>query len=236
MIRLIFRILLKVFLWFVILSAGGVLWYRFVPVYITPLMIIRAVENATDGKPWKWKHEWKNLEDISENLQLAVVCSEDQNFLEHNGFDWEAMKKAFKKNKKGKRIIGGSTITQQTAKNVFLWPGRNYFRKALEAWFTLLIELLWPKERIMEVYLNSIEMGHNIYGAEAAAQYWFGKSCRKLSKDEAAAIASILPNPRVWKANPPSPYVMKRKLWIKKQMALWGNKINYDINEIDHDH
>jgi monofunctional biosynthetic peptidoglycan transglycosylase len=134
-------------------------------------------------------------------------------------------------NKKGKRIRGGSTITQQTAKNVFLWPGRSYIRKAFEMYFTFLIELFWSKERIMEVYLNSIEMGDGIYGAEAAAQHWFKKTAQKLSKDEAAAIAAILPNPRKYVANPPSAYVQGRKAWIKKQMDFWGNHLDYDKDE-----
>ncbi len=234
-IRFVYRIILKILIIFVILSLAGVILYRFIPVYVTPLMLIRSAENISNGNEWKWNHDWAPLEDISENLQLAVVCSEDQLFLEHAGFDWDAIKKAFNKNKKGKRIVGGSTISQQTAKNAFLWPGRNYLRKGLEAWFTFLIELLWSKERIMEVYLNSIEMGNNVYGARAAAKFWFNKDCKKLSKDEAAAIAAILPNPRKWKANPPSSYIIKRKMWIKKQMTLWGNKIDYDIDKIDNE-
>jgi monofunctional biosynthetic peptidoglycan transglycosylase len=159
---------------------------------------------------------------------MAVVCSEDQNYLKHFGVDWGAIQKAMKENEKGKRVRGGSTITQQTAKNVFLWQGRSYLRKGLELWFTLLIEVFWSKERIMEVYLNSIEMGNGIYGAEAASQHWFHKSAKKLSKDEAAAIAAILPNPLRYKANPASSYIVQRKAWIKQQMNFWGNKLDYD--------
>jgi monofunctional biosynthetic peptidoglycan transglycosylase len=168
------------------------------------------------------------LEDISPKLQLAVVCSEDQNYLKHFGFDWGAIEKAMKENEQGKRVRGASTITQQTAKNVFLWPGRSYIRKGFEVWFTVLIEIFWSKERIMEVYLNSIEMGDGVYGAEAAAKFWFNKSAGKLTKDEAAAIASVLPNPRKYKANPASAYISKRKAWIKQQMNYWGNKLDYD--------
>jgi monofunctional biosynthetic peptidoglycan transglycosylase len=191
-------------------------------------MLIRDVEQLKNDKGVIMEHDWVPLEDISPKLQLAVVCSEDQNYLKHFGVDWGAIQKAMKENEKGKRVRGGSTITQQTAKNVFLWQGRSYLRKGLELWFTLLIEVFWSKERIMEVYLNSIEMGNGIYGAEAAAQHWFHKSAKKLSKDEAAAIAAILPNPLRYKANPANGYISGRKAWIKQQMNFWGNKLDYD--------
>ncbi len=209
----------------------SVLVFKWIPVPLTPLMLIRCAEQKSEGKDMKLKHDWVSLEEIAETLQLAVVCSEDQHYLRHSGFDWEAIQKAMKANKKGKRIRGGSTISQQTAKNVFLWPGRSYIRKAFEAYFTFLIELFWSKERIMEVYLNSIEMGDGVYGAEAAAQFWFKKSAAKLSKDEAAAIAAILPNPRKFRANPPDNYVAKRKIWIKQQMNFWGNELDYEESE-----
>ena len=227
----IVRFLLKLILWFLITSIVSVVLFRFMPVPVTPLMIIRCIEQKNDGKDMRLKHDWVALEEINEKLQLAVVCSEDQNYLKHSGFDWGAIKKAMAQNKKGKRIRGGSTITQQTAKNVFLWPGRSYIRKGLEAYFTFLIELIWSKERIMEVYLNSIEMGDGIYGAEAAAQHWYKKSASKLTKDEAASIAAILPNPVKYVANPPSNYVKGRKVWIKQQMSFWGNDLDYDIEE-----
>lgn len=222
------RYCLKFAMWFGILSVASVILFRWVPVPITPLMLIRCVEQKADGKSMTLKHDWESLEQISPKLQLAVVCSEDQNYLKHVGFDFKAIEKAMKSNEAGKRIRGGSTISQQTAKNVFLWPGRSYIRKAFEAYFTLLIELMWSKERIMEVYLNSIEMGDGIYGAEAAAQYWFKKKASGLTKDECAAIAAILPNPRVYKANPPGAYIAKRKAWIKQQMNFWGNQLDYD--------
>ncbi len=174
------------------------------------------------------KHDWVGLDKISPKLQLAVVCSEDQNYLKHYGFDFGAIEKAMKANEEGKKLRGASTISQQTAKNVFLWPGRSYIRKGFEVYFTLLIELFWSKERIMEVYLNSIEMGNGVYGAEAAAQYWFKKTAAKLNKDECAAIASVLPNPRKYVANPPGAYIARRKEWIKKQMSFWGNQLDYD--------
>lgn len=221
------------FLWksaiaFIVLSIVSVIVFRWVPVPLTPLMLIRCAEQKSDGKDMRLKHDWVPIEEISPKLQLAVVCSEDQNYLKHYGFDWGAIEKAMKENDNGKRMRGGSTITQQTAKNVFLWQGRSYIRKAFEAWFTLLIEVFWSKERIMEVYLNSIEMGDGIYGAEAAAQYWFKKPAKKLTKDEAAAIAAILPNPLKYKANPASSYISGRKAWIKQQMNFWGNKLDYD--------
>ncbi len=224
----IWTILWKTCLAFFVVSIVSVVVYKWVPVPITPLMLIRDVEQFKNGQGIIMEHDWFPLEEISPKLQLAVVCSEDQNYLKHFGVDWGAIQKAMKENEKGKRVRGGSTITQQTAKNVFLWQGRSYLRKGLELWFTLLIEVFWSKERIMEVYLNSIEMGNGIYGAEAAAQHWFHKSAKKLSKDEAAAIAAILPNPLRYKANPANGYISGRKAWIKQQMNFWGNKLDYD--------
>lgn len=224
----LWRIFWKTTIAFIVLSVVSVIIFRWVPVPITPLMLIRGVEQKMDGENFKLKHDWVSLDEISPKLQLAVVCSEDQNYLKHFGFDFKAIEKALKENEKGKRIRGGSTISQQTAKNVFLWPGRSYIRKAFEIWFTLLIEVFWSKERIMEVYLNSIEMGDGVYGAEAASQFWFHKSALKLSKDEASAIAAVLPNPLKYKATPPSQYINIRKAWIKQQMNFWGNKLDYD--------
>jgi len=231
----LWTILWKGTLWFIGLSIVSVIVFRWVPVPLTPLMLIRGVEQKMDGKPFTIRHDWVPIEEISPKLQLAVVCSEDQNYLKHFGFDFKAIEKAMNENGNGKRLRGGSTITQQTAKNVFLWQGRSYLRKGLEAWFTLLIEIFWSKERIMEVYLNSIEMGDGVYGAEAAAQYWFHKPAKKLTKDEAAAIASILPAPLRYKANPASSYIDKRKAWIKQQMNFWGNKLDYDKYNDDDD-
>lgn len=224
----IWTIIWKTCLAFFVLSIVSVIVFRWVPVPLTPLMIIRNIEQIGDGKGLVMEHDWVSLEKISPKLQLAVVCSEDQNYLKHFGVDWGAIQKAMKENEKGKRIRGGSTITQQTAKNVFLWQGRSYLRKGLELWFTLLIEVFWSKERIMEVYLNSIEMGNGIYGAEAASKHWFHKSAKKLTKDEAAAIAAILPNPLRYKANPANGYISGRKAWIKQQMNFWGNTLDYD--------
>lgn len=227
-IRKILTFIWRLILGFVILSVVSVIIFRWVPVPITPLMVIRCVEQKMDGKDMKMKHDWVPFEEISPKLQLAVVCSEDQNYLKHFGFDWGAIEKAMKENEEGKRVRGASTITQQTAKNVFLWPGRSYVRKAFEVWFTVLVEIFWSKERIMEVYLNSIEMGDGVYGAEAASQYWYKKKAIKLTKDEAAGIAAVLPNPRKYRANPPTNYIIKRKTWIKQQMNYWGNKLDYN--------
>ncbi|MDH7913802.1 monofunctional biosynthetic peptidoglycan transglycosylase [Winogradskyella sp. SYSU M77433] len=216
----VFRFLLKCCVWFVILTVLWVAIYRYVPVYYTPLMAIRSFENTEKNSTFK--HEWVNIEDISINLQKAVICSEDQKFLIHNGFDIEAIEKAYENNKKSKRIKGASTISQQTAKNVFLWPNRSWLRKGLETYFTFLIEKLWSKERILEVYLNSIEMGNGVYGAEAAAKHWFGTSAKRLNINQATAIAAILPNPRHYKAHPATPYISNRKQWIIKQMGFYG--------------
>lgn len=222
MLKKFFRFLFKTVLWFVVVSIALVVLFRWVPVSATPLMAIRYFEQKKEDKNRVFKHDWVPLEKISKNLQLAVICSEDQNFVTHNGFDMKAIEKAMEHNKKGKKVRGASTISQQTAKNVFLWPQRSWLRKGLETYFTFLIELIWPKERIMEVYLNSIEMGNGIYGAEAASQYWFKKSASKLLPSEAAAIAAILPKPLSYKAKPPTSYIQSRIAWILKQMGYYG--------------
>ncbi|HLV14561.1 MAG TPA: monofunctional biosynthetic peptidoglycan transglycosylase [Xanthomarina sp.] len=227
MLKRFFKFILKILVCLIILSVGFVFLYKWVPVPITPLMLIRGVENHQNGNKFGWKHDWVSLDKISKNMQLAVICSEDQNFLKHNGFDVEAIGKAFENNKKGKRIKGGSTISQQTAKNVFLWPERSWLRKGLEVYFTFLIESIWTKERIIEVYLNSIEMGPSIYGTEAAAVYWYNKPASKLSQYEAASIAAILPNPLKFKARPASNYIERRKTWIVRQMGYFG-KLDYN--------
>lgn len=219
MFKKIKRILWKTFLWFNIISIFLVLLFKFVPVSFTPLMTIRAIEQKMDGKEMRSSHDWVPIEEISTNLQKAVIASEDGNFLTHNGFDFKAIEKAMENNEKGKKIKGGSTISQQTAKNVFLWQGRSYFRKGLEAYFTVLIELFWSKERIMEVYLNSIEMGDGVYGAQAAAKHWYHKDAKNLSRIEAAGIAAILPNPRKFKAVNSSNYINRRKAKISKYIG-----------------
>ena len=219
MIKKVFKFIWKSILWFLGLSILWVVIYKWVPVPYTPLMAIRSLEAEGD---FETKHDWVPMEEISKELQLAVISAEDQNFLNHNGFDYEAIQKAYKNNQKGRRIKGGSTISQQTAKNVFLWPNRSWLRKGLETYFTFLIETLWSKERILEVYLNSIEMGNGVYGAEAASQYWFKKSAKKLTRYQAASIAVILPNPRKYKASNSSNYIENRKQWLVRQMQNYG--------------
>lgn len=219
-------ILFKMILWFIGLSLFLVVFFKFVPVPFTPLMLIRAIENKTAGKPVYFNHDWEPLENISVNLQKAVIASEDGLFLKHNGFDFKSMQKAYKNNERGRRIKGGSTISQQTAKNVFLWQGRSYVRKGLEAYFTVLIEFIWGKERIMEVYLNSIEMGNGVYGAQAAAEHWYRKDAANLTPRQAAGIAAILPNPRKYTATSSSSYVNRRKDKIVLVMRTVG-KIEY---------
>ncbi len=217
-IKKLFGIFLRIFFWFLGLSLFSVVVFKFVPVPFTPLMVSRTIDNMTSDRELEFSRDWVPLEEISPNLQKAVIASEDSNFLTHSGFDFKAMEKAYDNNQKGKRLKGGSTISQQTAKNVFLWQGRSYVRKALEAYFTILIEVIWGKERIMEVYLNSIEMGNNVYGAEAAAYHWFQKKASALTKREAASIAAILPNPRKFKAKNSSGFIERRKGRIVKHM------------------
>lgn len=193
------------------------LFYRFINLPATPLMLIRVVENIAEGKKPSITKNWVSLKDISPNLVLAVIASEDNNFENHYGVDFKAIEKAKKLNARGKKMRGASTITQQTAKNAFLWPARTYIRKGLELYFTGLIEILWGKKRIMEVYLNVIEMGDGVYGAEAASQKYFHKPAKNLTRAEAAAIAAVLPNPRKWRPDKPTAYISRKKAWI-----LWN--------------
>jgi monofunctional biosynthetic peptidoglycan transglycosylase len=199
-------------------SVAGVLLFRFVPVPFTPLMLIRLVEQRSEGKPMRLEKSWRSLDRISPHLPEAVVASEDQRFFQHRGFDWDAIGSAFTANGRGKRKLGASTISQQTAKNVFLWPDRTWLRKGLEAYFTALIETLWPKRRILEVYLNVIEMGDGVYGAEAAARRYFQVPASDLTAAQAALIAASLPNPRVWSPARPTGYLQRRQTWILRQV------------------
>ena len=193
---------------------------RFIPVVVTPLMLIRCYQQVKAGEKLKLSHDWEPLENISSQLPIAVMASEDANFLQHHGFDYKAIEKAVERNHKHpeKRKLGASTISQQTAKNVFLWPGRSWVRKGFEVYFTVLIELMWPKERIMEVYLNSIEMGDGIYGAEAVADAHFNTTAKELTKAQCALIAATLPNPRRFSSKNPSAYMLKRQKRILREM------------------
>ncbi len=221
MLKKILRIGGLCVLWFVGISFVSTLLFRFVPIPFTPLMLQRLIEQKSDGKDFKMVKTWETLEHISPNLPLAVVTAEDQKFEDHFGFDIAAIEKATKYNEKhkGKKVKGASTISQQTAKNVFLWPSRSWIRKGFEVYFTFVIEICWSKERIMEVYLNVIEMGPGIYGAEAAAHYYFNKSANDLTKAESASIAAILPNPIKWSASKPTPYISRKKAWILRHMS-----------------
>jgi len=193
---------------------------RFLPVYFTPLMFIRCYQQVKEGKDLKLSHHWVPLNEISPSLPVAVMASEDAKFLSHHGFDFKAIEHAAKRNKKHpeKRKLGASTISQQTAKNVFLWPGRSWVRKGFEVYFTTLIELMWSKQRIMEVYLNSIEMGDGIYGAEAVAEEHFNTKALDLTKPQCALIAATLPNPRKFSSKHPSSYMFKRQSRILREM------------------
>ena len=216
--KTITRLLLWIIIFFFGSTIAAVVVYKWMPVYITPLMITRSIENDDE-----MQHKWVPIEEISENMALAVVSSEDNLFMSHSGFDFDQIQKAIEEAEKTGRQRGASTISQQTAKNVFLWNGRSWVRKGLEAYFTVLIELIWGKERIMEVYLNSIEMGPGIYGAEAVAQAHFGKSASKLTRREAALIAATLPNPLKYSSKNPSKYMRKRQRQITRLMGLVEN-------------
>jgi monofunctional biosynthetic peptidoglycan transglycosylase len=226
----ILRIIKLTVIWFFILSIATVTIYRFVPPPITPLMFIRLFEQGFDSnRHIKLTKKWVSFDKIAPCMSQAVIASEDQIFAEHWGFDFKAIDKAMKNNEKAaksnhkkKTVKGASTISQQTAKNVFLWPGRSWVRKGFEVYFTLLIEGIWSKERIMEVYLNEIEMGDGIYGVEAASQTYFHKSARNLTQGQAALIAATLPNPLKWSPAKPSGYIMMRQQWIIRNMNNLG--------------
>ena len=216
--KTITRLLVWIIVFFFGSTIAAVVVYKWMPVYITPLMITRSIENDDE-----MQHKWVPIKEISENMALAVVSSEDNLFMSHSGFDFDQIQKAIEEAEKTGRQRGASTISQQTAKNVFLWNGRSWVRKGLEAYFTVLIELIWGKDRIMEVYLNSIEMGPGIYGAEAVAQAHFGKSASKLTRREAALIAATLPNPLKYSSKNPSKYMRKRQRQITRLMGLVEN-------------
>lgn len=215
----ILKIAKRILIWFFILSAGSVILLRFVPVYFTPLMGIRCAQQALSGEKLKLKHKWIPLEEMSPKMPMAVIASEDNRFPDHHGFDLIEINKAIKERERG-RHRGASTISQQTAKNVFLWPSSSWIRKGFEAYFTVLIELFWSKERIMEVYLNSIEMGDGIYGVEAVAHEHFGKKASELTAGECALIAATLPNPLKYNSAHPSRYMLKRKSQILRLMRV----------------
>jgi len=197
---------------------GSVLIFRYVSVPVTPLMISRGFETWSVGPGFSWKKEWVSLPSLPAAVSHAMICAEDSRFEEHSGFDFKAIQKAMEQNEKGSKVKGASTISQQTAKNLFLWQGRTWLRKGLEAYFTVLIELFWSKERIMEVYVNIIEMGNGVYGIQAASQHYYKKDASKLSPGEAAMIASILPSPRKWSPLKPTSMLYRKQQRILKSM------------------
>lgn len=219
-IKKVFRFVRNLLIIFFASSILAVIIYRFMPVYVTPLMVIRSAEQLVSGEKPTWKHTWVSFDKISPHLPMAVIASEDNRFATHNGFDFIEIEKAMKENEKRKRKRGASTISQQTAKNVFLWPQSSWVRKGFEVYFTFLIELCWSKERIMEVYLNSIEMGKGIYGAEATARNKFNTTAIRLSKGQCALIAATLPNPIRFDSARPSSYLLRRQQQIQRLMNL----------------
>ena len=211
-------------LWF--LSITSVVILKYVPVYFTPLMILRSCQSILDGKVPHNNKKWVPLNEISPNLTISCIASEDNLFIQHNGFSERAIKQALIERLEGKRIRGGSTISQQTAKNVFTFCSRTWFRKGIETYYTILIELIWGKKRIMEVYLNIVELGNGIYGAEAASQHYWDIPARKLSKAQSALIAAALPNPLHYSISRPGPYMQKRQKQILNLMPKMG-KIDF---------
>lgn len=208
------RILVLAVAGFVLLSTFFVVLYGVVPPPITPLMLIRLIEGEGLHK------DWVSFDQVSPALFRAVIAAEDTRFCQHHGIEIEAIVDAWRKNQDGKRVYGASTITMQTAKNLYLWPARSFVRKAFEAYFTLLMEALWSKRRILELYVNVVEWGHGVYGAEAAAQFHFKKSAKELTKREAALLAAVLPNPRRWSASKPSSYIKRRAQMILERMRI----------------
>jgi monofunctional glycosyltransferase len=205
-------------------SVAMVICLRWVPPPTSAFMLERHIDNLFAGSKNRIdiRYAWIRIEAVSPQVPLALIAAEDQKFSHHFGFDFESISKAMEHNKSGKRVRGASTITQQTAKNLFLWSGKSYLRKALEAYFTVLLEIFWPKERILEVYVNIAEFGDGVYGVSAAAEKFFGKHPSRLTRREAAYLAAVLPNPKLMNVRRPSSYVTERKRWIEGQMELLG--------------
>ena len=199
-----------------------VLILRWVPPPGSMLMVERKLESWIDGEPIDLQRSWRPWEELPDDLKVAVIAAEDQKFAEHWGFDLVAIRAALAHNERGGNLRGASTLSQQVAKNLFLWSGRSWLRKGLEVWFTLLIETLWPKQRILEVYLNSVEWGNGVFGAEAAARHHFARGAPYLSRQQASLLAAVLPNPRQWSAGRPGGYVSRRAGWIRQQMWQLG--------------
>lgn len=202
--------------------------FRFLPIPTSSFMLQQRISNLFSEEKSSVLYDWVPDYKISNSAKLAAIAAEDQKFFDHFGFDVESITKAIEQNKKRRRVRGASTITQQTAKNLFLWPGKSFIRKGLEAYFTVLLELFWSKERILEVYLNIAEFGENVYGVQAASQKFFKKDANKLSYHNSASLASVLPNPKRYKVNSPTQYLARRIQWIERQMYQLGEKIITD--------
>jgi monofunctional biosynthetic peptidoglycan transglycosylase len=220
-IKFLLKLSIRLFLFFIFLTVIPVIVFKFLPPPVTPLMFLRALEMKASGDSVKSTYKWISIDEMSPNLYQAAVAAEDDHFMTHHGFDLDALQQAYEANQKtDTKIKGGSTISQQTAKNVFLWPHRDYLRKGLEAWFTVLIEFIWGKERIMEVYLNIVELGDGVYGVEAASQKYFKKHASKLTKYEAASLIAVLPNPHIYKVLNPSSYTSQYRNAIAYRMGM----------------
>ena len=225
MIKNIIKILVKVSIIFFISNILFIILFRFLPIPTSSFMIQQRISNIFSENNLPVEYEWVPEYKISNSAKLAVIAAEDQKFFDHFGFDLESISEALDQNKKSKRIRGASTITQQTAKNLFLWPGKSFVRKGLEAYFTVLLELFWSKERILEVYLNIAEFGENVYGVQAASQKFFKKDANKLTYHNSASLASVLPSPKRYKVNSPTQYLAKRVQWIERQMHQLGKDV-----------
>ncbi|WP_028919161.1 monofunctional biosynthetic peptidoglycan transglycosylase [Pseudoxanthomonas suwonensis] len=210
---------------FVAVTALQVAVLRFIDPPTSAFMVARQFEAWSQGD-WDFRvaYDWRDLEEISPHLPLAVIAAEDQNFARHHGFDMDAIEKAIDNNRRGRRVRGASTISQQVAKNLFLWQGRSWVRKGLEAWYTVLVELMWPKQRILEMHVNIAEFGDGVYGAQAAARSFWGKDASSLDAAHAARLAAVLPAPRRYSATRPGPYVQRRAAWIQRQMRQLGGR------------
>lgn len=209
-----------------VFSIGSVLLLRWVNPPTSAFMLRdRALALLNGDQEYRFTHQWVDWRNISANVKLAVIAAEDQKFAEHWGFDFASMEKAWQHNRRGRKVRGGSTLSQQVAKNLYLWPGQSYVRKGIEAYFTLLIETLWPKQRILEVYLNSAEFGKGVFGVEAASRRYFRKPAARLNTRESALLAAVLPAPKRFLVNKPSGFVRARQVWIGGQMARLGGPL-----------
>lgn len=206
------------------------LCFRVIPIPFSAYMVQQKVSHILERRKYTIDYQWVSLDNIAWQIQLAVIAAEDQKFTQHHGIDWEAIEKALKHNQKSNKIRGASTISQQTVKNLYLWHGQSWLRKGIELPTTLILELLWSKKRILEVYLNIAEFGEGIFGVEAASQHYFKKSANQLNQQEAALLAAVLPNPLLFKVDKPSPFVRKKQFWVIRQMNALGKVY---LNQLD---